>query len=173
MKKQETVLGYPLLRSGRKTVGIIVRPGGLVEVRAPKRTPAEAIEIFVRSKQAWIRDAVARSPERPAFPDEEEQKRLRDMAKQVIPPLVDRWASRMGVHPAGVKITCAKTRYGSCNAKGNLCFSLFLMRSPMEAVEYVVVHELVHLHYLNHSKNFWALVQHHLPDYRERKQKLV
>ena len=173
MKKQETVCGYPLLRSKRLTVSIVVKPGGVVEIRAPKGMPADRIQAFVQSKSDWIAKAVAKSPVRPPLPDETEQRRLRAQAEQVLPPLVEAWASRMGVHPTQVKITAAKTRYGSCNAKGNLCFSLFLMRSPMESVEYVVVHELAHLRYLNHSKDFWALVAKHLPDYKDRKGKLV
>ena len=173
MKTTETVCGYPLFRTRRLTVGIAVKPGGVVEIRAPKGMPIDRIQAFVESKSGWIAKTVAKSPAKPPLPDEETQKRLRKLAQAEIPPLVDLWAQRMGVAPSRVRITAARTRYGSCNSKGHLCFSLFLMLSPMEAVEYVVVHELAHLKHLNHSKDFWALVEKHLPDYTERKGKLL
>ncbi|MBQ2254998.1 MAG: M48 family metallopeptidase [Clostridia bacterium] len=173
MKKQETVRGYPVIRCDRKTVGIRVKPGGEVEIRMPRRLPLSFAEKFVEEKEAWIAKAVASSPPARKELSPEEQKRLRELARSLLPPMAEAWAARLGVSPAGIRITSAKTRYGSCSAKGNLCFSLHLMRSPYEAVEYVVVHELCHLKELNHSKAFWALVAHCLPDYQERKRKLI
>lgn len=173
MKKPETILGYPVIRCDRKTVGIRVKPGGLVEIRMPKRLPLSYGEAFVKEKADWIKKAVENSPPPKKELSQEEQKRLRMLAKELLPPLTEAWASRMGVRPAGIRITSAKTRYGSCSAKGNLCFSLYLMRSPAEAVEYVVVHELCHLKHLNHSKAFWEEVARYLPDYNDRKKKLI
>lgn len=173
MKKPETILGYPVIRCDRKTVGIRVKPGGLVEIRMPKRLPLSYGEAFVKEKADWIKKAVENSPPPKEELSQEEQKRLRMLAKELLPPLTEAWAFRMGVRPAGIRITSAKTRYGSCSAKGNLCFSLYLMRSPAEAVEYVVVHELCHLKHLNHSKAFWEEVARYLPDYNERKKKLI
>lgn len=173
MKKPETILGYPVIRCDRKTVGIRVKPGGLVEIRMPKRLPLSYGEAFVKEKADWIKKAVENSPPPKEELSQEEQKRLRMLAKELLPPLTEAWAFRMGVRPAGIRITSAKTRYGSCSAKGNLCFSLYLMRSPAEAVEYVVVHELCHLKHLNHSKAFWEAVARYLPDYNDRKKKLI
>jgi predicted metal-dependent hydrolase len=147
--------------------------GGEVEIRMPRRLPLSFAEKFVEEKEAWIAKAVASSPPARKEPSPEEQKRLRELARSLLPPMAEAWAARLGVSPAGIRITSAKTRYGSCSAKGNLCFSLYLMRSPYEAVEYVVVHELCHLKELNHSKAFWALVARCLPDYQERKRKLI
>ena len=173
MKKQETVCGYPVIRCDRKTVGIRVKPGGEVEIRMPRRLPLAYGEQFVREKEGWIQKAVASSPPARKELSPEEQSHLRELARSLLLPMVESWAARLGVAPQGLRITSAKTRYGSCSAKGNLCFSLYLMRSPYEAVEYVVVHELCHLKELNHSKAFWALVAHCLPDYQERKRKLI
>lgn len=79
----------------------------------------------------------------------------------------------MGVRLAGIKITTAKKRYGSCSSKHSLCFSCYLMRSPMEAVDLVVVHELCHIQEMNHGPRFYALLERYLPDWRERKRLLV
>lgn len=79
------------------------------------------------------------------------------------------YSARMGLVPTGLKVTSARRRYGSCSGKNSLCFSCFLMRSPMEAIDAVVVHELAHIRYKNHGPEFYALVESILPDYRTRK----
>lgn len=175
MKKQETVLGYPLVRTDRKTVGITVKPGGEVQVRAPRRMKYAEIEQAVRMHADWLQNAVAKMQNKPPVHviDKKQQEFLRTQAKKLLPVLVDCWAKRMGVTPTGVKITSARGRYGSCSGKNSLCFSLFLMLSPMDSIEYVVVHELCHIRHHNHSREFWALVEQYLPDYRERKKNLV
>ena len=74
----------------------------------------------------------------------------------------------MGVTPTGVKITAARSRFGSCSGKNSLCFSLYLMEYPEEAAEAVVVHELAHIRHHDHSPAFYAEVAKVLPDYKER-----
>jgi predicted metal-dependent hydrolase len=78
----------------------------------------------------------------------------------------------MGVRHSGVKITSARTRFGSCSAKNSICYSLYLMQYPPEAVDYVVVHELAHIRHKNHSPAFYAEVARWLPDYRRRQAML-
>ena len=83
------------------------------------------------------------------------------------------FAARMGVSPASVRVTAARTRFGSCSAKNGLCFSLYLMQYPPEAVDYVVVHELSHILHKNHGPAFWACVAAVLPDYAARRALLL
>ena len=65
-----------------------------------------------------------------------------------------------------VKISGAEKRWGSCSSKGRLRFSWRLMMAPLEVIDYVVVHELVHLKEKNHSKAFWNKVESILPSYK-------
>ena len=74
----------------------------------------------------------------------------------------------MQLFPTAVKINFAKTRFGSCSSKNSINFSAFLMLFPLEAVDYVVVHELAHIKYKNHQKEFYALVEKYMPDYKKR-----
>ena len=67
-------------------------------------------------------------------------------------------AESMRVSPAGVKVTSAKTRWGSCSGTDHLNFSWRLIMCPPEVVDYVVVHELCHILHKNHSKSFWESV---------------
>ena len=101
-------------------------------------------------------------------PDEAEIRRLRADAQALLPKRVAWYARKMGVSPAAVTITGAKTRFGSCSAQGRISFSWRLMDYPPEAIDYVVVHELAHLVHHNHSPAFYALVESVLPDYRAR-----
>jgi len=98
----------------------------------------------------------------------EEQEALVLLAKEKIPPIVEHYADIMGLSPQGVRITKAEKRFGSCSGKNRLCFSYRLMQYPQEAIEYVVVHELAHIVHKNHGRDFYALIETTLPDYKKR-----
>jgi predicted metal-dependent hydrolase len=76
----------------------------------------------------------------------------------------------MDLKPSGAVVKEQKLRWGSCTSMGiiNLNWRLFL--APMRIIDYVIVHELAHLRYHNHSKDFWNLVRSIIPDYEERKE---
>jgi predicted metal-dependent hydrolase len=65
-----------------------------------------------------------------------------------------------------------KSRWGSCSSKKNLNFNVKLICFREEIIEYVVVHEMSHLIHMNHSKDFWKLVERLLPDYDARRKEL-
>jgi hypothetical protein len=91
-------------------------------------------------------------------------------AKRVISERVQWYAARYRFKVNGIRITNAQTRWGSCSPNGNLNFSWRLVMAPMQVIDYVVVHELVHLHEKNHSRRFWERVKIILPDYRKQVQ---
>ena len=59
--------------------------------------------------------------------------------------------------------------FGSCSSKRRISFSFRLMQYPAEAIDYVVVHELAHLRHMNHSPQFYALIEQYMPDYKSRR----
>jgi predicted metal-dependent hydrolase len=63
-----------------------------------------------------------------------------------------------------------KTRWGSCSKKGNLNFNWKLIMSPPWVIDYVVIHEICHLRHLNHSKEYWALVEYYMPEYKSARE---
>ncbi|MFC1708829.1 M48 family metallopeptidase [Candidatus Omnitrophota bacterium] len=78
------------------------------------------------------------------------------------------WYSYLsGLKCSRFNITNAQKRWGSCNAKGNLCFSWRLIMAPLRVLDYVVVHELAHLEERNHSIKFWSKVKIIMPDYEK------
>ena len=167
-----------LIRSKRKTICIEITPDARVIVRAPKYASLNDINRLIGEKADWIdkhlRKMEERQKERENAPQPElskqEIKLLTTKAKRIIPQRVRHYATLMGVEYGRVTIRMQKSRWGSCSAKGNLNFNCLLMRTPVEIIDYVVVHELCHLKELNHSPRFWAEVEKVLPDYKERRK---
>ena len=162
---------YEIIRSRRRTVALEVTREGKVLVRAPLRMPQTEIDRFVAAHAAWLEKAQARvAAHQAAHPPltEEQREALQQTAKALLPQRVAHYAAVMGVTPASVRITSAKTRFGSCSGKNGLCFSLYLMQYPQEAIDYVVVHELAHIRHHDHSPAFYAEVAKVLPDYKAR-----
>ena len=91
---------------------------------------------------------------------------LKQEAARTIGARVKRYAQTMGVNPKEVKMSEAKARWGSCSSINNLNFAWRLILCPLSAIDYVVVHELSHITYKNHSPAFWARVKTVLPHYK-------
>lgn len=165
---------YELIRSRRKTLALELTREGRLLVRAPMRLSREKIDTFVSAHEDWIvrhLEALSACPQLPQ-PQPEEVEAMKAAARAVLPEKVAYWSARMGLQPAGIRITAARKRYGSCSSQKNICFSCYLMRCPEAAIDLVVVHELCHLREMNHGPAFYALLEHYLPDWRERKKLL-
>jgi predicted metal-dependent hydrolase len=90
-------------------------------------------------------------------------------ARAVLTERVEFFARQHRFKAGKIRISSARTRWGSCNTKGTLSFTWRLVMAPLEIIDYVVVHELSHLKELNHSKAFWSQVEVILPDYKRRR----
>ncbi len=162
---------YELIRSDRRTMSVEVDSAGCVRVRAPRSMPKWRIDAFVQDRLEWIKGAMARQSRRQEkLPHiEETDKPLYvKRAKAILPGKIEQYARRMGVQPTGLTVTSAKTRFGSCSGKNRLSFSWRLMAYPEAAIDYVVVHELAHIRYKDHSRAFYGFIESVLPDYRDR-----
>ena len=91
-------------------------------------------------------------------------------ARALLTERVEFFAHTQGLKVKKIRISSARTRWGSCSAKGTLSFTWRLVMAPPDVIDYVVVHELCHLKELNHSKAFWAQVEKILPDYKQRRK---
>lgn len=96
----------------------------------------------------------------------------RHLQKQ-IPPLVARWEAEIGVQVAEARVKKMKTLWGSCNAEARrIWLNLELAKKPPICLEYIVVHEMVHLLECNHNDRFLALMDRHMPQCRLHRDEL-
>lgn len=172
-----------VIRSARRTMALQVYGDGRIVVRVPNRIGKREIEHFAASHTDWIaakrRELSARVREKkrrqsqyeiPEYEslDRAEKARIR----QHFMERLQIYAPLMGVTFHRVTIRNQKGRWGSCSGQGNLNFNYRLHYLPQELMDYVVVHELAHRVYMNHSKEFWKLVEKYNPDYITNKKKL-
>ncbi|MBA2648282.1 MAG: M48 family metallopeptidase [Legionella sp.] len=86
----------------------------------------------------------------------------------ILPNLIEQWESIIPVKVNRWVIKTMKSRWGSCNTKNAcICLNLKLIKKPLKYLEYVLVHELVHLLEPSHNKRFYGLMSQYLPDWRE------
>jgi predicted metal-dependent hydrolase len=93
--------------------------------------------------------------------------------RKILIPMISKWQKKMNLQSNFIGIKKMKTKWGSCNyVKARLWFSLELAKKPLEAIEYVVVHELGHLIEPSHNKKFVAVMNQFLPEWQNHKAKL-
>ena len=97
---------------------------------------------------------------------------LRDEALRLVVPRAAHFAARLARGAPPVKISNARSEWGSCNHKGEIRLNWRLAQLPPELADYVVAHEVAHLAELNHSSRFWAIVEQLLPGHAERRRAL-
>lgn len=93
-------------------------------------------------------------------------------ALRVFNECVEHFAPLMGVSPREIRLTSARTQWGSCTAQGVVRLNWQLVTMPLHLIDYVVVHELAHLREMNHSAAFWRVVQSVYPDYAKARGEL-
>jgi predicted metal-dependent hydrolase len=91
-------------------------------------------------------------------------------AYEVISERVKYFSAKYNFTPKQIKISSAKTRWGSCSPNGTLNFTWRLVMAPLDVIDYVVVHELAHLRVKNHSSKFWNLVESIYPEYKKQRK---
>ena len=175
---ENTMDNILVIRSNRKTLAIQINSDLTVTVRAPMYTSQRDIERILKEKEVWIQKHIEQMREQEAkrkgengeheYLSREEIQKLAEKALKYIPKRVSYFAKQIGVTYGRITIRNQKTRWGSCSSKGNLNFNCLVMLTPLEVIDYVVVHELCHRKEMNHSKAFWAEVEKVLPNYKEQ-----
>ena len=161
-------MDYKIIRSKRKTVALSVDKSGQVIVRAGYRVKEDFIENFVYKNLAWIE-----KQQKDIFNKKRiviEEKDIPIMKKQAaaeMKRITEKYSQIMGLEPADIKITSAKTRWGSCSGRNSICYSYRVMVLDEKCREYIAVHELAHIKEKNHSANFYKIIEKYMPQYRE------
>lgn len=166
---------YELVRSKRKTITMEITGDLKILVRAPMRMRKSDIDRFVLKYSDWIDKTMEQKRLKKELypePTEEELPQFKKDALEYLTKRVEHYSGIMGLYPTGIKITSGRKRLGSCSRRRSICFSWRLMLNPPEAIDYIVVHELAHLQHMDHSKNFYALVEKYMPDWKARRELL-
>jgi len=213
---------YEIVRSARRTIGVIVGSNGKVVIRVPHNASMARIIDSVERSKPWILKHVIRHrqacPTRSFVSGEnllylgkgyrlmvieggaetlpvlegddlkvwvvhgldkttrcEAVKRAlvgwyEAQAQQILPERLDALALRVGRRPTAVKVKYQQRRWGTCSAKGVINLNWQLIMTPLEVIDYVIVHELCHLMIHNHQREFWNCVARYVPDYGEHRE---
>ena len=169
-----------VIRSDRRRFAIEIGMDKKIKVRVPRRASKAQIEEMLKAKHDWIlktldkieqrNTAEAREYEEAKPLSSEEVKKLKKKARNHLASLAEYWAEKIGVSYGRISIRGQKTRWGSCSSKGNLNYNYLPMLCPDDVIEYVVIHELCHRIYMNHSKRFWEKIEEFCPNYRQARK---
>jgi len=94
----------------------------------------------------------------------------KERTREKVTESAQRYVALSGIHYSGLRVTGAQRRWGSCSPKAVLCFSWRLSMAPPKIIEYVVVHELVHVDHPDHSAAFWERVNSLMPEYKKNRK---
>lgn len=94
------------------------------------------------------------------------------IAEKEVENAMEKTRKMVGLAPEEYRIKKTKSVWGSCSSNKKITINQNLMMYSRKAIEYVVLHEVCHLKYMNHSKNFWAMVEKYMPDYKEAEREL-
>jgi predicted metal-dependent hydrolase len=90
-------------------------------------------------------------------------------AKEMIGARVNYFSHKLQLFPRGIKITSARSRWGSCSRDNRLSFSWRIIMASLSVIDYILIHELVHIREKNHSRRFWNHLETLLPDYKKQR----
>ncbi len=161
---------YELTKSKIKNMYIYVK-NGKVTVKAPVRLKDKQIRDFVNQKSKWIYEKIEQDRKRTKKQEEikpEEVEKLEVVLKNSI----EKYAKLLKEIPNKVRIKDIQYAWGSCSSNRNITINKKLAGKDEKVIEYVILHEMCHLKYMNHSKQFWTLVEAHMPEYKKYRNML-
>ncbi len=126
---------------------------------------AELAPLTLRGNELWVAGDEVRI-------ERQVDQWYRQQAMPLFTARVAHYAALLNVLPQQIKLSTAKTRWGSCTSHGVIRLNLQLIKLPQYLIDYVVVHELAHLHEMNHSAAFWRVVASVCPDYLKLRREL-
>ena len=137
------------------------------------------LSVVEREEKPWVRLEPRRITlsVRPGSPKERREAVMHEWHKGllhgVVPTMIERWERILHVHVRGYFLQRMKTKWGSCNHRaGHIRLNTELVKKPKDLLEYVIAHEIAHLLEPTHSERFVAILDQHLPNWREARQEL-
>ena len=159
------MLNYEIKYSKIKNLYIKIKEGRVI-VKAPRKVSKKEIEKIIKQKSDWIQKALEKEIKK----QEKQPLYTKEEFKRIIEKNVNELVQLTGLKPNKITIKQIKYAWGSCSSKKNITLNLELIKYSQEAIRYVMLHELCHIKYMNHSKDFWNLVEKYMPNYKQVKK---
>lgn len=159
--KKQYATGEKVLYLG-KEVTLQIRDSQSKMIRAIYNVEEESLEISIPQsitqdlRQEAIREIL--------------EKWYKEKARPFFLQKLNYWSREMGVSYNKFRLKGQKTRWGSCSTLGNINLNWRIIMAPVAVIDYIIIHELSHLKYMNHSLEFWEHVARFCPDYRKHRQ---
>ena len=175
----DEVVGEVTLRKTARArgIGIRVYPDGRTSVSMPSWVRYDSGIRVLEERREWILAARAKFAKRentgldaPAAGVDVEK--MREKARAELPPRLLELAREHGFRVNGVRVKHNRSNWGSCSVRGNINLNINLVRLPAELRDYVLLHELCHLRYMNHGKEFHALLESVCPGHLKLRREL-
>lgn len=164
------IIPYELIQSKIKNMYIYIKDGK-VTVKAPTRLKDKVIHNFVSKKAKWIYEKIKQDKENPKKQEKIETEDIEKL-ELVVRNCIEKYTKLLKETPNKVRIKDINYAWGSCSSKRNITINKKLAKKDEKVIEYVILHEMCHLKYMNHAKEFWDLVETHMPEYKKCKNML-
>ena len=170
---KEKLIDVEIRKSSIKNLYLQIENGKLI-IKAPLKMKDDEIEKIINKKSDWIYKNIEKSIQREKNNSNYEKISENKIIKlsHMVSEYVNKYSVILNVNPNKVTIKNMKSAWGSCTSNRNISINLKLAILNEKLVEYVVLHELCHLKYMNHSKEFWNLIEKNMKEYRVYRKQL-
>lgn len=158
----------PLVRG----VKFSVSTSGRLAMSVPKYTSEFLAKRFLNTNRTAIREKLPLKNPAEQKARDYQKKVLMKKAREYLPYRLEYFAKLYGYNYEKCRLSHANTRWGSCSSNRTISLNIGLMKVPEVLRDYVILHELAHLNHMDHSKEFWAEVETHDPNYKIHEKKL-
>ena len=158
----------PLSKGARFSVST----SGRLQVSVPKYVSTFLVKRFIDRNRDNIREKLPLKDPSSQRARDAKKKLLMKKAKEYLPYRLEYFAKLYDYSYTKVRLSHAGTRWGSCSSHGTISLNIGLMQVPEILRDYVIIHELAHLHHMDHSPAFWKEVASHDPKYKDHRRRL-
>ena len=166
---------YTVIRTKRKTISITVNKDLEIMVKSPLKTSGKYLDTIVQDNMVWIenqRNKHVENKKNAISLSNDDIEKLIEEAKVVLTQKTEYFSKIMKLNYTNIRISKAKTLWGSCNYQNAISYSYRVMLLDEDCIDYIVVHELSHIKHKNHSKWFYNEIEKILPNYKITEKKI-
>ncbi|MBP6062866.1 MAG: M48 family metallopeptidase [Fusobacteriaceae bacterium] len=193
---------YTIKRKNIKNIILKINRKGDIIVSAPLKISKASLDKFIISNTQWIKEKLTKITLNPPhfspvnsefiylfgekidlpenFPNNLEEKKIflsnyyKNKSIELVTPIIEHFLKITGLTMEHLTFRVMRTRWGSCNSsKKYININSILVASPLESIEYIALHEIAHLHFPHHKKEFWNFISKYMPDWEIRKKQLI